>query len=97
MRMVDAKGKPLGRRYYCPEDGKTLSSSEMVRGYEVKKEKMVVVTEEELDAIAPEMTRDITCGASFYGKKFQRPTLTGPISSRPRAGPGRHTTCSRTL
>ena len=59
MRMVDTKGRALGREYVCPADGKTLSGDEIVRGYETDDGKMVVVTDEELDAIAPELSRDI--------------------------------------
>jgi DNA end-binding protein Ku len=59
LKMVDAKGKPLGRRYYCPKDGTELSNDDLVRGFEADKGKMVVVTDEELERIAPEKTRDI--------------------------------------
>jgi DNA end-binding protein Ku len=59
MKMVDRKGRPLGRQYYCPEDGKKLNAESIVRGYETEDGEMVVVTDEELEAIAPEMTRDI--------------------------------------
>ena len=59
MRMVDAKGQLLGREYVCPADGKTLSGDDIVRGYETDDGKLVVVTDEELEAIAPELSRDI--------------------------------------
>jgi DNA end-binding protein Ku len=59
MKMVDAKGRPLGRQYYCPKDGKKLASDDIVRGYETDEGKMIVVSDEELEAIAPEMSRDI--------------------------------------
>jgi DNA end-binding protein Ku len=59
MRMVDAKGRLLGREYVCPADGKTLSGDDIIRGYETDDGKMVVVTDEELDAIAPQLSRDI--------------------------------------
>jgi DNA end-binding protein Ku len=58
MKMVDAKGRPLGREYYSEED-EHLTQEELVRGYESDEGKMVVVTDEELESIAPEMTRDI--------------------------------------
>jgi DNA end-binding protein Ku len=57
--MVDAEGRPLGRQYYCPKHDKKLSSDEIVRGYETDDGKMIVVTDEELESVAPEMTRDI--------------------------------------
>jgi DNA end-binding protein Ku len=59
MKMVDAKGKPLGRQYYCPKEDKKLSNDDIVRGFETDEGKMVVITDEELEAIAPDKTRDI--------------------------------------
>jgi DNA end-binding protein Ku len=59
MKMVDEKGHALGRQYFCPKDEKKLSSDEIVRGYETESGKMLVITDEELESVAPEMTRDI--------------------------------------
>lgn len=59
MKMVDAKGKALGRRYHCPNDDKELSNDDIVRGFETDKGRMIVITDEELEAVAPEKTRDI--------------------------------------
>jgi DNA end-binding protein Ku len=59
MKMVDAKGKPLGRQYYCPKDGTTLSNNDIVRGFETENGKMVVVSDKELEGIAPDKSRDI--------------------------------------
>jgi DNA end-binding protein Ku len=59
MKMVDAKGKPLGRQYYCPEEDKKLSNDDLARGFATDEGKMVVITDEELEAIAPDKTRDI--------------------------------------
>ena len=58
MKMVDANGHPLGREYYSEED-EHLSQDELVRGYKTDEGEMVVVTDEELESVAPEMTRDI--------------------------------------
>jgi DNA end-binding protein Ku len=58
MKMVDTKGRPLGREYYSDED-EHLTQEELVRGYETDKGEMVVISDEELESIAPEMTRDI--------------------------------------
>ena len=58
MRMVDTKGRPLGREYFSEED-EHLTQDELVRGYETDDGEMVVVTDEELESVAPEMTRDI--------------------------------------
>ncbi|MGH7475619.1 MAG: Ku protein [Longimicrobiales bacterium] len=58
-RMLDEDGTPLGRRYYCPGDGREVDSEEIVRGYEMDNGEFVVVTDEELESLAPEKTRDI--------------------------------------
>jgi DNA end-binding protein Ku len=58
MKMVDAKGRPLGRESYSEEDAH-LTQEELVRGYPTDEGEMVVVTDEELESVAPEMTRDI--------------------------------------
>jgi DNA end-binding protein Ku len=59
LRMLSPKGRPLARRYYAPETGKTLDDEDMVRGYEIEKGKYIVVTDDELERLAPEKTRDI--------------------------------------
>ena len=58
MKMVDTKGHALGREYYSDED-EHLTPEELVRGYKASGGKMIVVTDEELESVAPEMTRDI--------------------------------------
>lgn len=57
--MLGPDGQPLARKYYAENTGKDLDVDEVVRGYEVSKEKYVIVTDEELDRLAPEKTRDI--------------------------------------
>ena len=47
MKLVDAEGHPLGRRYWCPKHEQMLDSDELVRGYETDSGKMVVVSDEE--------------------------------------------------
>ena len=59
LRMLGPDGQPLARRYYAEKTGKDLDADEVVRGYEVNKEKFVIVTDEELERLAPEKTRDI--------------------------------------
>jgi DNA end-binding protein Ku len=58
MKMVDPKGRPLGRQYYSAEDDH-VTQEELVRGFKADDGEMVAVTDEELESIAPEMTRDI--------------------------------------
>ena len=59
LRMLGPDGQPLARRYYAEKTGKDLDPDEVVRGYQVAKDKYVVVTDEELERLQPEKTRDI--------------------------------------
>jgi DNA end-binding protein Ku len=59
MKLVDAEGHALGRRYWCPKDEKVVDNDELVRGYETAAGKMVVITDEEFESAAPEKSRDI--------------------------------------
>jgi DNA end-binding protein Ku len=57
--MLGPDGVPLSRRYYSQKTGRDLDDDEMVRGYEIKKGKYVVVSDEELERLEPKKTRDI--------------------------------------
>lgn len=59
LRMVSPAGTPLERRYFCPKEERALDWDEIVRGYEIEKDTYVVVTDDELEKLAPERTRDI--------------------------------------
>jgi DNA end-binding protein Ku len=59
LRMLGPDGQPLARKYYAEKTGKDLDADEVVRGYEVNKSKFVIVTDEELERLEPEKTRDI--------------------------------------
>src|SRR5881397_3697841 len=59
LRMLGPDGQPLARRYYSEKSGRDLDDDDMVRGYEIDKDKYVVVTDEELERLAPEQSRDI--------------------------------------
>ena len=59
LRMLGPDGQPLARKYYAEKTGKDLDADEVVRGYEVDKNKYVVITDEELERLQPEKTRDI--------------------------------------
>ncbi|HKY29703.1 MAG TPA: Ku protein [Pyrinomonadaceae bacterium] len=58
LRMLGPEGEPLARKYYSEKTGKDLDADETIRGYEVD-DKFVTVTDEELERLAPERTRDI--------------------------------------
>jgi DNA end-binding protein Ku len=57
--MLGPTGKPLARRYFSEQSRRDLENEDLVRGYEIKKNKFVEVTDEELDRLAPERSRDI--------------------------------------
>jgi DNA end-binding protein Ku len=57
--MLGPDGQPLARKYYAEKTGKDLDADDTVRGYEIADNKFVIVTDEELERLAPEKTRDI--------------------------------------
>jgi DNA end-binding protein Ku len=57
--MLSPDGEPLSRRYYSEKTERELDADQLVRGYEIDKDKYVVITDEELERLAPEKTRDI--------------------------------------
>lgn len=59
LRMLSAEGEPLSRRYYSQKTERDLEDDQMVRGFEIDKDKYVIVTDEELERLAPEQSRDI--------------------------------------
>ncbi|HSH46093.1 MAG TPA: Ku protein [Longimicrobiales bacterium] len=59
LRMLAPDGTPLARRYYDPETDREVASDQIIRGYEVAPGEFVTVTDEELEALEPEKTRDI--------------------------------------
>lgn len=59
MKLVDKSGHALGRRYHCSKEDKELDNDELVRGYETDEGKMIVITDEEFESVAPEMSGDI--------------------------------------
>ena len=59
MRMLDSKGHPLSRRYCCPREDRPVDNDELVRGYPVGRDQFVVVTDEELESLSPDRSREI--------------------------------------
>jgi DNA end-binding protein Ku len=59
LRMLDEDGTPLSRRFFDPDTGKEVPWEELTRGWETDSGKYVVVSDDELEALAPEKTRDI--------------------------------------
>ena len=59
MRMLSKEGVPLSRRYYSESTGRDLDDGQMTRGYEIEKGRYVLITDEELEKLAPKKSRDI--------------------------------------
>jgi DNA end-binding protein Ku len=57
--MLGPDGQPLSRKYYSEKTNKNLDTDDMVRGYEYTAGKFVVVTDEELERLAPDKSRNI--------------------------------------
>jgi DNA end-binding protein Ku len=59
LHMVTEEGTQLARRYFTENGRKPLDDDDIVRGYEIEKGKFVPVEDEDLERLAPEVTRDI--------------------------------------
>lgn len=59
LRMLAPDGAPLKRVYVCPSEGREIDRDEIVRGFEVERDRFVLVEDEELEAVMPEQSRDI--------------------------------------
>lgn len=90
MKMVDKDGHALGRQYRCSKEGKKLAQDDLVRGYETDSGDVVVITDEEFESVAPEMSRDIELRRfvpfeqipPFY---YQRPYFLAPAGRSAKA------------
>ncbi|HET8936390.1 MAG TPA: Ku protein [Polyangiales bacterium] len=59
LRMLAPDGSPVVRRFYCPEHEEQVDKDDLTRGYEYKPGKYVEVSDEELEALEPDKSRDI--------------------------------------
>lgn len=59
LRMIGPDDQPVKREYVAAETGGELDTSQMTRGFEIEKDKYITVTDEELERLAPEKSRDI--------------------------------------
>lgn len=59
LRMVDAQGNFLERRFFGADDHNALDAEDLVRGYEVEKDRFATVEDDELEALDPEKSREI--------------------------------------
>lgn len=90
LRMLADDGTPLKRQYVCSADNKTLGPEELVRGYEYREGKYIVVEDRELEALEPDKSGDINLLQftrvqeidSFY---FDRPYFLAPVGGSSKA------------
>lgn len=59
LRMVDRDGTALRRQYFCEREDVAIDNDEIVRGYEVERDRFVIVEDAELEALAPEKSQEI--------------------------------------
>ena len=59
LHMLDEDGAPLKRRYVCPQHGKEIHPEHIIRGYEIEEGTYIPVSQDELEKLEPEKSRDI--------------------------------------
>jgi DNA end-binding protein Ku len=59
LRMLSPEGVPLRREFYDPKSERPVERDAIVRGYELADDEFVVVTDEELESLEPQKSRDI--------------------------------------
>jgi DNA end-binding protein Ku len=90
MKLVDKSGHALGREYHCSKEDKELNKDELVRGYQTEEGKMVVITDEEFESVAPEMSGDIELRGFVPLEQippmyFQKPYFLAPAGNTAKA------------
>src|SRR5438876_12199920 len=50
---------PLKQKMFCPADGKEVHPEHMIKGYEIEKDRFVIIDQEELEAAANKRTKSI--------------------------------------
>jgi DNA end-binding protein Ku len=90
LRMLGPQDRLLQRRYYCSVDGEPLTNDDIVRGYEWPDGSVTIVTDDELDALAPRKSRDIelqrfVSRAEIPPKLLERPYVLAPAGDSTKA------------
>lgn len=62
LRMVDTQGAFLARKFFSGDDPTPLDAGDLVRGYEVEKDRFIVIDDDELEALDPKKSREIDLG-----------------------------------
>jgi DNA end-binding protein Ku len=90
LKLIDAEGNALGRQYHCTKDGKKLDNEDLVRGYETEDGELVVITDEEFESVAPEMSPDINLRNFVPAEQippvyFEKPYFLAPAGKSAKA------------
>jgi DNA end-binding protein Ku len=90
MKLIDKEGNALGRQYRCSKDGKKLANDELIRGYQNEDGEMIVITDEEFESAAPEMSPDIELKNFVAAEQippvyFQKPFFLAPAGKSSKA------------
>jgi DNA end-binding protein Ku len=90
MKLIDKGGHALGRQYHCSKDGKPLTNDDLIRGYETEDGKMVVISDDEFESVAPEMSADINLQNFVPAEQippiyFQKPYYLAPAGKSSKA------------
>jgi DNA end-binding protein Ku len=90
MKLIDKQGHALGRQYHCSKEGTKLDNDDLVRGYETDDGKMIEITDEEFESVAPEMSGDIELRnfvplEQIPAMYFQKPYFLAPAGRSAKA------------
>lgn len=90
LRMIGPNGGLLQRRYYCSAEDEALTSDDIVRGYEQPDGSFTIVSDEELESLAPRKSRDIDLQrfvkrAEIPPKLLERPYVLAPAGDSTKA------------
>ncbi|WP_116810723.1 Ku protein [Steroidobacter cummioxidans] len=90
MKLVDSEGHALGRQYHCSKEGKQLDYDDLVRGYQTDDGEMIVITDQEFESVAPEMSADIELRSfvpieQIPALYFQKPYFLAPAGKSAKA------------
>jgi DNA end-binding protein Ku len=83
LRTLGPDHQPLVRRYFCSVDNQALGPDDIVRGYENDDGSFTIVTDEELDALAPRKSRDIDLRRFVKREEIPRQLLARPYVLAP--------------
>ena len=90
LRELAPDGTPLRRRFFCPYHEKVVDAGEIIKGFEYESDRYVVVTQQELDGLQPQKSREIDLRlfvplADISPVYFERSYFLGPEGDSSKA------------